>query len=160
MRCALEGAWLEVVVVARGRHNGDSNAMWEREAIMARTIEELEAIARERICRICTDRTADGQCGLKDPSACALFHFFPRVAHAVQTVHSEDIRDYIAAIRAHVCAGCPEQDADGTCELRNQVRCALDAYLIPVIEVIEESTGRSFDRNLIVKEPTAQQWCV
>jgi hypothetical protein len=120
---------------------------------MARTLEELEAIVRGRICRVCTDRKIDGTCGLEDPSSCALFRLFPQVARAVQSVQSDDIRDYIHAIRAQVCSICREQDSDGECESRKQVQCALDAYLLPVIDAIEESTGRSFDRAELAITP-------
>ena len=121
---------------------------------MARTMEELEAVVREKICSVCTDRTVDNTCGLEDPSTCALFRLFPQVARAVQSVHSDDIMDYIQAIRAGVCSVCAEQDSDGHCEARQQVRCALDAYLIPVIDAIEESTGKTFDRTEVVIRPT------
>lgn len=119
---------------------------------MARTLEELEAIVRERICRVCTDRKVDGTCGLEDPSTCALFRLFPAVARAVQSVNSDDINDYILAIRAQVCSTCP-RDFEGECESRRQVQCALDAYLLPVIDAIEESTGRSLDRAEVAKIP-------
>ena len=126
---------------------------------MARTLEELEAIVRERICRVCTDRTVDGACGLEDPSSCALFRLFPQVARAVQSTTSDDIRDYIRAIREQVCSICREQTADGECESRKHVRCALDAYLLPVIDAIEESTGKTFDR-VISPNPVLQTWVI
>src|SRR5437762_2223794 len=110
--------------------------------LMARTLNELEAIVRERICHVCSDRTVDGACGLEDPGSCALFRLFPQVARAVQSTDSDDIRDYVRAIRTQVCSVCNEQAADGECEARNEVRCALDAYLILVIDAIEECTGR------------------
>jgi hypothetical protein len=121
---------------------------------MARTLEELEAIVRERICRVCSDRTADGSCGLEEPASCAPFRLFPQVARAVQSTSSDDIRDYIRAIRQHVCSVCYEQGPDGECETRKQVRCALDAYLLPVIDAIEESTGKVFDRSELAQAPT------
>jgi hypothetical protein len=129
---------------------------------MARTLEELEAIVRERICRVCTDRTVNGDCGLEDPSSCALFHLFPQVAQAVQSVNSDDIRDYIRAIREQVCSVCSEQTSDGECESRKQVQCSLDAYLLPIIDAIEESTGRSFDRAdaVISPKPAPSQWVI
>jgi hypothetical protein len=120
---------------------------------MARTIEELEAVVRDRICRVCTERTVNGDCGLEDPTACALFRLFPQVARAVQSTHSDDIRDYIQAIRDQVCSVCSEQASDGECESRRQVNCSLDAYLLPIIDAIEESTGKSFDRNQVVTSP-------
>ena len=107
---------------------------------------ELEAMVRDRICRVCSDRTVDGQCGLEEPSSCALFRLFPHVATAIQSTRSDDIRDYIQAIREKVCSICSEQAADGRCDVRREVRCALDAYLVLIVDAIEEATGRNFDR--------------
>lgn len=116
---------------------------------MDRSLLELEAIVRNRICKVCTDRTADNQCGLDQPSSCALFRLFPEVARAIQSVKSNDIRQYIDAIRQNVCSVCVEQAADGSCQSRQQVQCALDAYLLLVVDAIEEATGRSFDKKTI-----------
>jgi hypothetical protein len=112
---------------------------------MSRSLEELEAIVRDRICAVCSDRTVDGKCGLENPGECALFRLFPQVARAIQSTDSDDIQDYIAAIRKNVCAICEQQAADGSCETRREVRCALDAYLLLVIDAIETATGKGFD---------------
>jgi len=112
---------------------------------MNRSLEELEAIVRDRICSVCSDRTVDGKCGLENPRECALFRLFPQVARAIQSTDSQDIQDYIAAIRKNVCAICEQQAADGSCESRQEVRCALDAYLLLVIDAIEAATGKKFD---------------
>jgi len=114
---------------------------------MDRSLAELEAIVRNRICRVCTSRTIDGDCGLEDPSSCALFQLFPQVAMAIQSVESDDIQQYVEAIRRHVCTVCADQDAEGRCETRQQVQCALDAYLLLVVDAIEEATGKTFDRT-------------
>jgi hypothetical protein len=114
---------------------------------MQRSLAELETIVRDRICGVCSDRTVDGNCGLEQPSNCALFRLFPQVAKAIQSVHSNDIADYIRAIRANVCSICNEQMPDGSCEMRHHVQCALDAYLLLIVDVIEEATGRKFDRG-------------
>jgi hypothetical protein len=74
----------------------------------------------------------------------------PEVARAIQSVQSNDIQPYIDAIRHNVCSICADQDADGDCENRQQVRCALDAYLVPVVEAIEEATGKSFEKKDLV----------
>jgi hypothetical protein len=113
---------------------------------MQRSLVELEAIVRDKICHVCSDRQADGACGLPEPATCALFRLFPQVAKAIQSVGSDDIRDYVAAMRAQVCSICTEQTADGNCEQRHEVACALDAYLLLIVEAIEESTGKKFDR--------------
>ena len=114
---------------------------------MERSIAELEAIVRRRICSVCTERTEEGQCGLEEPSACALFRLFPEVARAIQSVSSDDIQDYIRAIRTNVCSVCHEQASDGSCETRQMVRCSLDAYLLLVVDAIEEATGKTFNKN-------------
>lgn len=116
---------------------------------MGPTPEELETIVRERICRVCSDRTADGHCGLEEPSECALFRLFPEVAKAILSVQSDDIGDYVHAIRAQVCTVCDQRALDGTCDVREQVRCALDAYLLLIVEIIEEVTGRTFREGVI-----------
>ena len=116
---------------------------------MDHSLTELEAIVRNRVCNLCTDRTVDGECGLETPSSCALFRLFPQVAQAIQSVNSDDIRPYIEAIRGSVCSVCHDQADDGTCETRQQVRCALDAYLLLVVDAIEEATGKTFDKTNI-----------
>lgn len=116
---------------------------------MKHSIVELEAIIRNRICNVCTSRTVNGECGLEQPSTCALFRLFPQVAEAIQSVKSDDINQYLDAIRRNVCSVCTDQAADGTCETRQHVECALDAYLLLVVDAIEEATGQTFDRNRI-----------
>lgn len=114
---------------------------------MDRSLAELESIIRNGICKVCTERTADGQCGLDAPVDCALFRLFPEVARAIQSVESDDIQQYVEAIRRNVCAVCADRASDESCETRQQVRCALDAYLLLVVDAIEEATGKTFDRQ-------------
>jgi hypothetical protein len=114
---------------------------------MERSLGELESIIRNRICKVCTERTVNGECGLEEPASCALFRLFPEVARAIQSVKSDDIHDYIEAIRNNVCSVCADRASDGSCETRQQVRCALDAYLLLVVDAIEEATGKTFDRT-------------
>ena len=114
---------------------------------MERSLVELESIVRDRMCKVCSERTVNGDCGLENPSSCALFQLFPQVAKAIQSVKSNDIQQYIDAIRRNVCSVCVEQESDGSCKTRQQVHCALDAYLLLVVEAIEDATGKSFDRQ-------------
>jgi hypothetical protein len=111
---------------------------------MKRSLAELESIVRDKICSVCSDRTEEGGCGLDQPSSCALFRLFPQVAKAIQSVESNDIKDYIRAIRSNVCSICIEQAPEGSCEMRRQVQCALDAYLVLVVQAVEEATGKGF----------------
>jgi len=117
---------------------------------MNRSLAELEAIIRNRVCKVCTERTVDGECGLEDPSICALFRLFPQVAEAIQSVDSNDITEYINSIRLRVCTVCSDLEPDGSCAQRQQVRCALDAYLILVVDAIEEATGKTFNKSNIL----------
>jgi hypothetical protein len=114
---------------------------------MDRSLVELESIVRNKICKVCTDRTVEGQCGLAEPASCALFRLFPQVAQAIQSVKSDDIQQYLDAIRRNVCSVCTDQAGDGSCEARQEVRCALDAYLLLVVDAIEEATGKSFNKQ-------------
>ena len=118
---------------------------------MDRSLAALEALVRERICKVCSERNPDGTCGLEEPGECALFRLFPQVAQAIQATESDDIQDYINAIRHNVCAVCNAQESDGSCGLRQQVQCALDAYLLLVVEAIEEATGKTFSRMGLVE---------
>jgi hypothetical protein len=113
------------------------------------SLAELEVIIRNKICNVCIARTANGECGLEEPSSCALFRLFPQVAAAIQSVKSDDINPYLEAIRRNVCSVCTDQAHDGSCETRQQVACALDAYLLLVVDVIEEATGKTFDKQSI-----------
>jgi hypothetical protein len=115
---------------------------------MDRTLAELEELVRHRICGVCSDRKMDGTCGLEEPDTCALFRLFPQVAEAIQTTHSDKIDDYIDAIRRNVCTVCTAQDSGGGCVPRQEVQCALEAYLLLVVEAVEEATGKDFGRPL------------
>ncbi len=119
---------------------------------MDRSQAELETLVRNRICGVCSDRKTDGACGLEEPAGCALFRLFPQVVSAIQSTHSDRLDDYINAIRRDVCSVCTAQENDASCGLRQQVQCALDAYLLLVVEAIEEATGKDFGRPL---PPTA-----
>jgi len=121
---------------------------------MKRTLPELEAILRKRICGVCTDRTVEGNCGREEPSDCALFRLFPQVVDAIRSVDSNDIRDYIGAIRRDVCSICVYEEADRSCAEKQHVQCALDAYLLLVVDAIEESAGKTFDRGLLTESAT------
>jgi len=115
---------------------------------MERSLEQMETTIRATVCRVCTDRNNDGSCGLEDPGSCALFRLFPQVQRAIQTTHSDDIRGYVKATREQVCSICRMQDTEGRCETREKVECALDAYLLLVVDAIEEATRRKFLRPI------------
>jgi hypothetical protein len=107
---------------------------------MDRSSGKLESIVRNIVCELCAERTATGACH------CAIFEFFPQVTEAIASVKSGDVNDYVAAIRREVCRVCPGEAPDGVCEARRQARCALDAYLLLVVEAVEEGMSKVFGR--------------
>ena len=113
-----------------------------------KTLEDLEETLRCRICSVCVDRNVDGTCSLKDLHECVLFERIPRIVPAVSGVHSDRMDDYIAAIREKVCADCSNQDEQGLCAVREQVRCVLDRYLILIVQAIEEVQGRTLQPSV------------
>jgi hypothetical protein len=98
-----------------------------------------EAIQR-RVCSVCLDAADDGSCGLTR-RVCALERHLPGLVNALVAVRSDRMDEYVAAIEAHVCSQCPEQDACGECRLRDDGRCSLYSYLSLVVDAVEEVHG-------------------
>ncbi len=117
-------------------------------------LDELEAIVRNRICSLCSERTVEGACGAEEPEHCSLLTLFPLVAQAVMATESEDIQSYVDAIHEHVCSVCIDQRLDGTCPQREQKSCALDAYMPQVVEAIEEALGRPLRPGRVTTAPS------
>ncbi len=108
---------------------------------MTMTKEQLapyaDAIAH-RICRFCNDRDAHGKCARPEDDPCALHAHLGLVVESILGVGEHpDVAPYLAALRAKTCPHC-RQDESGACALRELGQCAPDAYLLPVIEVIED----------------------
>ena len=105
------------------------------------TTEQLElyrTAIEQQICTICNDRNRQGECTRPEADACALHMHLRLVVDAILSVgESPDVEGYLAALRARTCPHC-HQDADGACALREAGECAPDAYILPVIEVIED----------------------
>lgn len=102
------------------------------------TLQSLERALRRRVCSVCVDRNVDGSCDLNAQHECVLFDRLPQVAKSILLVQNGRIEDYISAIRENICAQCFHQRLDGSCDKREEVRCALDRYLPLVVDVIEE----------------------
>ncbi len=98
----------------------------------------LEEALRRRVCGICVDRNLDGSCALDARHECVLFERLPQVARSISLVDSDKMEDYISAIRENICGECPHERLDGSCDKREEVRCALDRYLPLVVDVIQE----------------------
>lgn len=113
------------------------------------TTEELEKLIREEICGICDELGPDGKCGELAQGECSLFHLFPLVAQTIQETTSDDINVYLRAIREKVCTVCLSEPPGAGCAKRIEVRCALDSYLPLIVDAIERTTGKAFERSVL-----------
>ena len=92
----------------------------------------------EKICSFCNDRDGKGGCARPTDDPCALHVHLDLVVESILGVgESPDVAPYVAALRAKTCPHC-RQDEAGKCTLRELAQCAPDAYVLPVIEVIED----------------------
>jgi hypothetical protein len=94
---------------------------------------------RRRVCAVCLDSRDDGSCGIGRGRTCALDRHGPRLIDAVLGVRSGRMDEYYAALDAEICSRCQEQDAQGSCRLRNEGNCALAVYLPLIVDAIEEA---------------------
>lgn len=101
----------------------------------------LEEALRRRICNVYVDRNLQGRSDLDEEHEATLFNNLPRIVQSISRVHSDKMEDYTAAIREDICAECVHQRLDGSCKLREEVRCVLDRYLLLIVETIEEAQG-------------------
>lgn len=92
----------------------------------------------ERICTLCNDRDGHGGCTRPAEDPCALNSHLDLIVDSILGVgENPDVAPYVAALRAKTCPHC-RQDEAGNCALRDLSQCAPDAYVLPVIEVIED----------------------
>lgn len=98
----------------------------------------LRAI-RQNICSICADSNELGRCNLTDDEICALEVYLPQIVEIVHSVDSQNMQDYIDALRKEICSECRTQDTDGYCYLREDVNCSLDRYFPLIIETIQKA---------------------
>ncbi len=96
---------------------------------------------RRRVCSVCLDGADDGSCGLAGGRTCAIERDLPRLVQTVLAVRSGRMDEYVAAVEAHICGRCTDQDARGLCRLRQKGECALSTYLPLIVDAIEEVTG-------------------
>ena len=119
----------------------------KEKADMERSLAELEAIVRNRICKVCTERTVERRVR---PGGTLQLRPVPPLPASGPGHPIRPQRRYPPVHRGHpaqVCSVCVDQAADGSCETRQQVQCALDAYLLLVVDAIEEATGKTFDKT-------------
>ncbi len=96
----------------------------------------------EKICPICNDRDEHGRCARPKDDPCALVSHLDTIVESILSVGEHpDVEPYVQALRTKNCPHC-RQDEAGNCALRDLAQCAPDAYVLPVIEVIEDVAKR------------------
>ena len=101
-------------------------------------LEPYHKAITDEICPFCNDRDIHGHCARPKDDPCALDSHLDLIVDSILGVGEvPDVTPYIGALRTKNCPHCRE-DEKGTCALRDLAQCAPDAYLLPVIDVIEK----------------------
>lgn len=97
------------------------------------------AAIRNNVCSICVDSNDKGRCTLTEQEICALDKYLPDIVEIVHSIDSENINDYVKALRENICSECRTQDDSGYCYLREDVNCSLDRYFPLIVETIQKA---------------------
>lgn len=101
-------------------------------------LEQYWNAVQQKVCVRCIDGDRNGNCRLSPQFQCGLKEHFSKVVHIVQMTNSDNILDYVTALRREVCTHCNEQTSDGRCYVRNMLDCPLDRYFPLIIGAITE----------------------
>ena len=115
---------------------------------MEPTLDDYWGAIKEKVCKHCIDET-DGAGNVREGDAkdCALRRYFPEIVKMVKSIKSDDIEDYVPALRSLICNHCTHQLDDGTCKLRKQLDCCLDRYFVLVVNTIGEVDAQLIQRS-------------
>ncbi len=92
----------------------------------------------ERICSFCLDHSHDGMCSRPKDEPCAVSTHLAELVHVVLTTERRtDVEGFIERLRTELCPTC-NQDDIGHCPRRELAHCAVDSYILPIIDVIED----------------------
>ncbi len=104
-------------------------------------VSQIDTRLRGIICPRCARYTSEKTCSLPPTRVCAIFRSLPEVVEIVRTTHSWRIDPYADTLRLRVCDACPHEDDHGSCPLREDLDCALDAYFPLIVDEIETVLG-------------------
>ena len=100
--------------------------------------QEVELLLRERVCRVCVSRLADGSCGFRGTWVCPVFGRLTELMTIVRLINDDAVHPYLDAVRQVICARCSMGNAEH-CQRRDHLECALELYPSLIVETIEES---------------------
>ncbi len=112
----------------------------------------LDAI-REYVCSVCRTPGSHDWCGATDAEPCAVERFLPRIVEVATQVNSENMDDYVSALRDTICRVC-RPGGEAHCSTRDAQLCGLDRYFVLILEAIEEVILRQ-RTNRIAGAPAA-----
>jgi hypothetical protein len=102
-------------------------------------IAELKNRLNAVICPLCSDRRADGSCGLDRIDECPITTHLDGLIYAAVTVNSPRMDDYVEAVRKDICPTCRHRASSvDRCDVRTEGHCALDSFLLPALEVVDD----------------------
>jgi len=89
---------------------------------MTPELEKYWHAVQNTVCKVCIDSDpyGDGICRISEMSMCGVKEYFPKIVNIVLRIKSDNMNDYIIALRENICKECRETP-DGVCELRNSV---------------------------------------
>jgi hypothetical protein len=91
------------------------------------------------ICPLCTERREDGSCGLERVEECPIATHLDALVYTAVTVNSDRMDAYVDAVRQNICPTCKHRALPADrCDVRTEGHCALDSYLLPALEVVDD----------------------
>lgn len=101
--------------------------------------EELKSRLQAAICPVCTERRENGSCGLDRISECPITTHLDGLVYTAVTVKSGRMDKYVDAIRKSICPNCRHRvEPVESCDVRVEGHCALDSYLMPALDVVDD----------------------
>lgn len=116
--------------------------------LSAAELEELDRRLKDLICPVCIERRIDGTCSLSALRQCPITMHLPGLVSVTESVHSNRMDAYIQAVREQICANCRAPlFPRGGCDARREGRCALDAYLLLIVQGIDDYLAQKLERK-------------
>ncbi len=102
-------------------------------------LQELDRRLKKIICPVCVERGPKATCNLWELEECPITLHLPRLVEVASSVHSDQMKDYIEKVRQDICTTCQSALSPlSKCDVRDAGHCALDAYLLLVVQEIDD----------------------
>lgn len=113
-------------------------------------LQELKQRLDQVICPVCTEVRPDGTCGLSELEQCPIWIHLPRLVEIVTSFQSDRMDGYVQKVREEICTNCRSAlFPRGECDFRQEGHCALDAFLLVIVETIEDFLAEKTARSVI-----------